>query len=401
MTHKFPKTFSPIKLGNIELKNRIIMAPLTRQSSDDDGTPTDEMTAYYARRARGGVSMVITEGTYTEDKFGCVAYLNQPGCANDKHISAWKKVVDAVHENGSKIILQLMHGGRVSDPRCLYENESPVSASSTKSNGSVLYSDTDEEMYNRGLKPPWPQVNFPKAKEASKEEIKLIANGFAESSERAMKAGFDGVEIHAANGYLYYQFIDPKQNLRTDEYGGSAENNARAVIEAVNLVRQAIGDKKLISVRLSQDGVDDFEGQWPDGVKYAQELGKSFSNSKVDCLHWSSFDWKDNKDVSSNTPMSKIIRESSGLPMIVNGGISEGDDCEEILTSESGDLCAVGRPLFAHPDWPHIIRSGEKYNWIEFDRKYVIKPTYDYSYGYPLDLKKSNWNPDLTIRKQK
>tara|TARA_B100002051_G_C16589294_1_gene561881 strand:- start:336 stop:986 length:651 start_codon:yes stop_codon:yes gene_type:complete len=216
-----------------------------------------------------------------------------------------------------------------------------------------------------------------------------------------MKAGFDGVEIHAANGYLYYQFIDPKQNLRTDEYGGSAENNARAVIEAVNLVRQAIGDKKLISVRLSQDGVDDFEGQWPDGVKYAQELGKSFSNSKVDCLHWSSFDWKDNKDVSSNTPMSKIIRESSGLPMIVNGGISEGDDCEEILTSESGDICAVGRPLFAHPDWPHIIRSGEKYNWIEFDRKYVIKPTYDYSYGYPLDLKKSNWDPDLTIRKQK
>ena len=107
MTHKFPKTFSPIKLGNIELKNRIIMAPLTRQSSDDDGTPTDEMTAYYARRARGGVSMVITEGTYTEDKFGFVAYLNQPGCANDKHISAWKKVVDAVHENGSKIILHL------------------------------------------------------------------------------------------------------------------------------------------------------------------------------------------------------------------------------------------------------------------------------------------------------
>ena len=377
------------------------MAPLTRQSSHDDGTPTDEMTAYYSRRARGGVSMIITEGTYTEDKLGCVAYLNQPGCASEKHISAWKKIVDAVHDNGSKIILQLMHGGRVSDPRCLYENESAISSSSTKSPGSVLYSDTDEEMHNRGISPPWPEVNFPKAREASKEDIKNISIGFAQASERAMKAGFDGVEIHAANGYLYYQFIDPKQNLRTDEYGGSAENNARAVIETVELVRQAIGENKIISVRLSQDGVDDFEGQWPDGVNYASELGKAFKFSNADCLHWSSFDWKDNRDKSSNIPMSKIIKDSSGLPMIVNGGIVEGEDCEEILSSDSGDLCAVGRPLFAHPDWPHIIRSGEKYNWIEFDRKYVIKPSYDYSYGYPLDLKKSIWNPDVSLRKKR
>ena len=401
MSNIFPKTFSNFTLGVLELKNRIMMAPLTRQSSEDDGTPTDEMVAYYARRARGGVSAIITEGTYPTDELGCIAYLNQPGCANSKHVQGWKKVVDAVHENGSKIILQLMHGGRVSDPRCLLEGDSPVSSSSTQSPGAVLYTDTDDEMYDRGISPPWPKVNFPKARELSVEEIKKVAKGFAESAERAMEAGFDGIEIHGANGYLYYQFIDPKQNLRTDQYGGSAENNLRAVNEVSQIVKNIIGKQKALILRLSQDGVDDFQGQWPGGISYAEELGTCLKNSHYDALHWSSFDWKDNRDNNSNIPMPKVLSESSGLPIIVNGGISEGKDIEEIITSGSGVIGAVGRPLFAHPDWPYIIRSGEQYPWIEFDRKYVVKPTYDYKYGYPLDLKKSSWNPDLSKRRKK
>lgn len=399
MSNLFPNTFSPFTLAGKELNNRIVMAPLTRQSAEDDGTPTDEMTAYYARRARGGVGMIVSEGTYTNDEFGCVAYLNQPGCANERHINAWKKVVDAVHENGSLIILQLMHGGRVSDPRCLYKGESPISASATKSDGCVLYSDTDDEMYDRGLNPPWPKVEFPKAREASKFEIKRIAEGFAEAAERGVKAGFDGVEIHGANGYLFYQFIDPKQNLRTDEYGGSPENNIRSSIETCKLVRDAIGKDKIITLRLSQDGVDDFEGSWLGGVNYAKEIGIALKNVDIDALHWSSFDWKNNRDSNSDVPMPKILKEFSGLPMIVNGGIAEGTHIEEIISTNSGDLGAVGRPIFAHPDWAYIIRSGESYPWIEFDRKYVIKPSYDYSYGYPLDLKNTNWDPDLTKRR--
>ncbi len=401
MAAEFPKTFSELKLGAYTLKNRIAMAPLTRQSAEDDGTPTDEMAAYYGRRARGGLSLIITEGTYTTDELGCVAYLNQPGADTERHMEAWKKSVAAAHDRGVPIVLQLMHGGRVSDPRCIYEGESPVSASATQSPGWVLYTDTDDEMHDRGLQPPWPKVTFPPAREATKAEIRRIAEGFAESAKRAVDVGFDGVEIHGANGYLYYQFIDPTQNNRTDEYGGSAENNVRAAKEACQLVRDAIGPDKLIFLRLSQDGVDAFGGRWPDGVKYAAEVGKALADAPVDALHWSSFDWKDNRDPNSDVPMPKVIKEASGLPMIVNGGISEGAHAEEVITSGAGDLVAVGRPLFAHPDWPHIIRSGEAFDWIEFDRKYVIKPPYDYTYGYPLDLKETDWDPDFSKRKKK
>ena len=401
MSELYPQTFSRYVLGSFELKNRVLMAPLTRQSAADDGTPTDEMAAYYARRARGGVSMVITEGTYTNDELGCIAYLNQPGCANRGHVNGWQKTVQAVHDQGVPIILQLMHGGRVSDPRCLYAGEGPVSASTTQSPGAVLYTDTDDEMHDRGLRPPWPRVDFPPAREASIAEIRRIAEGFAESAERAVQAGFDGVEIHGANGYLYYQFIDPRQNLRQDQYGGSPENNVRALVEASRLVRDAIGKDKLITLRLSQDGVDDFEGHWAGGVQYAAELGGALRTAPVDALHWSSFDWQNNRDPASETPMPKVIKEASGLPMIVNGGISEGQHTENIVSSGAGDLCAIGRPIFAHPDWAYIVRSGESYPWIEFDRKYVIKPSYDYSYGYPLDLKNSSWDPDLSKRRKK
>ena len=153
---------------------------------------------------------------------GAIGYLNQPGIANDKHQEGWKKIVEACHEQGAKIILQLMHAGRVADPRTLLENERPVSASNTQSDGWVLYTDNDDELHDRGLEGEWPQVNFPPARSLEENELKIIANDFATAASRAVNCGFDGVEIHGANGYLLYQFTDPKQNLRSDEYGGSA-----------------------------------------------------------------------------------------------------------------------------------------------------------------------------------
>jgi 2,4-dienoyl-CoA reductase-like NADH-dependent reductase (Old Yellow Enzyme family) len=401
MTVTFPKTFSPLKLGAFTLKNRIAMAPLTRQSAEDDGTPTDEMAAYYARRARGGVSLIISEGTWQNDELGCVGYLNQPGCANAKHVKAWRKVTDAVHKHHVPMILQLMHGGRVSDPRCLHEGEAGVSASATQSPGWVLYTDTDAEQHDRAITGPWPKVTFPPARALNKAEIERIAAGFAEGAKRAIEAGFDGVEIHGANGYLLYQFIDPKQNLRSDEYGGSPENNVRFAKLVCQRVRDAIGPNKLVTLRLSQDGVDDFTGAWPEGVRYARAIGAALKDAPVDALHWSSFGWNDNRDPKDKMPMPQAIREASGHKMITNGGIAEGAQAEQAIGSGAADLVAIGRPIFAHPDWPYIIRAGEPYDWVPFDRKYVIKPPYDYALGYPLDLKKSDWTPDLKSRRKK
>ena len=401
MVEQFEAAFSSFKLGKFKLKNRIVMAPLTRQSAEADGTPTDEMAAYYARRARGGVAMIISEGTYQNDELGCKAYLSQPGCANDKHVAGWRKTVDAVHEQNVPILLQLMHGGRVTDPRCLFDDEQPVSASDSQSPGWVLYTDTDDEKHDRGLSGDWPQVTFPPARAASEDEIERIAEGFAEGAARGVEAGFDGVELHGANGYLYYQFIDTKQNKRTDRYGGSPENNVRAAVLACQKVRDAIGPDKIITLRLSQDGVDDFTGAWDGGVDYARAIGEALRDAPIDALHWSSFDWSDNRDSNSDAPMPQVLKEASGLAMIANGGIAEGEHAEHVVTSGAADLCAVGRPLFAHPDWPYIVRAGEPYNWTEFDRKYVVKPSYDYGCGYPLNLTAPDWDPDFSKRRPK
>ncbi|MFT7596111.1 MAG: 2,4-dienoyl-CoA reductase-like NADH-dependent reductase (Old Yellow Enzyme family) [Paracoccaceae bacterium] len=395
----YPTTFSPLQIGPLKLKNRLVMAPLTRQVAELDGTPTDEMAAYYARRARGGVGLIISEGTYEIDELGCKAYLSQPGIANEKHIEGWKKTTQAVHAFGTPIICQLMHGGRVSDPRCLFEGESTVSASDTQSEGWVLYTDNDQEFKDRGMQGDWPQVTFPPARALTEAELEQVADGFAQGAARAIEAGFDGVEVHGANGYLIWQFITPKTNLRTDSYGGSPENNVRFAKMVCQKVRDAIGPDKLITLRLSQDGVDDFMGAWPGGVEYAHAIGAALADCAADALHWSSFDWTDNRDANSDMPMAKAIKEASGKTMLVNGGIADGPGAEAVFDAGAGEAAVVGRPLFAQPDWPHIIRSGIEYPWAEFDRKYVIQPPVDLDVCYPMDRYITEWDPDISKRR--
>ena len=391
MSTLYPTLFSEGKLAGVTLRNRIAMAPLTRQMAQSDGTPTDEMVAYYARRARGGIGLIITEGTYETDELACRTYLSQPGIANDKHVAGWRKVVDAIHEQGAACIAQLMHGGRVVDPRCLAAGESPLTASDTQSDGWVLYTDTDDEKHIRNIDGDWPKVTFGPAKAMTAEQMERVAQGFADGAKRAVEAGFDGVEIHGANGYLLYQFIHPSTNLRTDEYGGSAENRVRFPKMVCQKVRDAIGPDKIITLRLSQDGVDDFMGSWPGGVEDARAIGVALADAAVDALHWSSFDYTDNRDPNSDVPMSNAIKEASGKPVIVNGGIAEGAQAESALTSGAGDFVAIGRPLFTQPDWAFIVRSGMPYNWSEFDRKYVIQPAVDLDKSYPAVIEDPMW----------
>ncbi len=393
MAEVYKRLFSPYTLAGQTIRNRIAMAPLTRQMAEADGTPTGEMVAYYARRARGGAGLIITEGTYEENKLGCRAYLSQPGIVTAKHVKAWRKVTDAVHAHDCRIILQLMHGGRVSDPRVL-GGKAPVSASATQSPGWTLYTDNDYEKKIRNIEGAWPKVTFGPARALTVKEIHAVADGFADGAKRAVEAGFDGVEIHGANGYLLWQFINPKTNQRTDEFGGSPENNVRFAKLVAEKVRRAIGKKKIITLRISQDGVDDFVGAWPGGVKYAAAIGKALKDSGYDALHWSSFNYLDNRDASSPVPMPTVIRKASGLPIITNGGIAEGAQAEAALKSGAADMVAIGRPIFAHPDWPYIVRSGQPYPWCDFDRKYVIRPPLDYAHAYPLGLTDPKWPTD-------
>ncbi len=389
MTEAFSTLFSAIKLGPLTLRNRIAMAPLTRQMADADGTPNEEMAAYYARRARGGLGLIITEGTYEQDAFHSKAYLSQPGIANASHQAGWAKVFDAVHQHDCKIIVQLMHGGRVSDPRVL-NGEPPVSASATQSGGWSLYTDSDYEKEIRAIDGQWNKVTFGPARALTIEEIHQVADGFAAGAKRAVDAGADGVEVHGANGYLLWQFINPQTNLRTDEFGGSPENNVRFAKLVGEKVRAAIGPDKLIVLRLSQDGVDDFVGAWP-GTAYAEAIGVALKGSAYDALHWASFNYLDNRQADDVTPMPTVLRKASGLPMITNGGIADGPQAEAALCSGAADMVAIGRPIFAQPDWPYIVRSGVPYDWATFDRKYVVRPPLDYGIAYPLGLTDPQW----------
>ncbi len=389
MAEAFKTLFSAIQLGPLTLRNRIAMAPLTRQMAEVDGTPNDEMAAYYARRARGGVGLIITEGTYEQDAFQSRAYLSQPGIANASHQAGWARVFDAVHQHDCKIIVQLMHGGRVSDPRVL-NGQPSVSASAMQSGGWTLYTDSDYEKRIRAIDGAWPKVTFGPARALSVAEIHQVADGFAAGAKRAVDAGADGVEVHGANGYLLWQFINPKTNLRTDEFGGSPENNIRFAKLVGDKVRAAIGPDKLLVLRLSQDGVDDFVGAWP-GTAYAEAIGAALKGSAYDALHWASFNYLDNRQTDDATPMPTVLRKASGLPMITNGGIADGPQAEAALTNGAADMVAIGRPIFAQPDWPFIVRSGVPYDWAPFDRKYVVRPPLDYGHAYPLALTDPNW----------
>jgi N-ethylmaleimide reductase len=223
--------FSPVKLGSISLKNRMVMAPLTRNRAGEGGVPHDLNVAYYEQRATAG--LIVTEATPISAM--AHGYPALPGIYNDAQITGWKKVVDAVHAKEGKIVLQLWHVGRISHPSLL-NGELPVAPSAIKPAGKAFT--------YKGL------VDYvePRALDAS--ELPAIVQDYVHATECAFKAGFDGVEIHAANGYLLDQFLRDGSNKRNDNYGGSFENRARLLMEVTQAVVSVAGADK-VGVRLS------------------------------------------------------------------------------------------------------------------------------------------------------
>ena len=215
--------FEPCQLGSVELKNRVVMAPMTRSRSYDDGTPTAMMVDYY--RQRGSAGLIITEGTYTaEDGKG---YCRTPGIVTQAHIAAWKKVVDAVHSQGGKIVLQLMHCGRCSHSENKSVNAETVAPSAIPVDGEVF---TEE-----GMKP------FSPSRALRSDEIPEVVEQFRQATINAYEAGFDGVELHGASGYLPAQFMSAGSNHREDQYGGSLANRIRFILEVLEVVSSVDG----------------------------------------------------------------------------------------------------------------------------------------------------------------
>lgn len=344
MTNTHPALAS-VRLGTFELANRLAVAPMTRVSAAADGTPTDAMADYYAEFARGGFGLVITEGTYT-DTTHSQGYLNQPGLATDTHVAGWRPVTGAVHAAGMPIVAQLMHAGALSQGNS--HGVGTIAPSAVAPRGSML-----EEYGGSGA---WPTPH-----EMNAADIEAVIAGFVDAAARARAAGFDGVEIHAANGYLLDQFLTTYTNHRTDEHGGAVANRIRPAAQIARAVRTAVGADFLVGVRLSQTKVNDFEYRWPGGVRDAEVIFAALADTGIDYLHIASEgrNFIDGARLDDGRTITAAARQVTGLPVIANGGMHEKTQAADVLDDGHADVLSIGRGALANPDLPLRLSSGE------------------------------------------
>lgn len=323
------------RIGKLTLKNRAAVAPMTRVSAYDRGVPTANMARYYAAYAEGGFGLVITEGTYPDTRHS-QAYAKQVGIATDEQQSGWRTVVEAVHKARAPIILQLMHAGALSQ-----HLERTLAPSAIKPRGRMLSDYGGEGPF---LTPG----------AMSEDDIHAAIDGFVAAARRAVEVGFDGVELHGANGYLLDQFITDYTNTRSDGYGGTVENRVRFVAEAISAVREEVGIDFPVGVRLSQGKVNDFSHRWPGGAEDARAIYRAVREAGVDYLHIASEgrNWRETALLSDGRTSTQLAREVTGLPVIANGGMHEPSQAHLVLDEGHADLVALATGAIANPDWP-------------------------------------------------
>jgi N-ethylmaleimide reductase len=323
------KLFNKYKLGNIELNNRIVMAPMTRSRATQN-IPNEMMAEYYRQRSTAG--LIITEGTAPSPNG--LGYARIPGIYNKNQVKGWKKITDAVHQEGGKIFMQLMHTGRVSHPDNMDDGSQVMAPSAVALSGEMW---TDQ----KGMQA------YPVPKEMTLHDIEETENEYVSAAKNAIEAGFDGVELHGANGYLIDQFINTASNKRTDKYGGTMENRARFVIEVAAKVAEAIGPEKT-GIRLSPYGafndMESFEGLEDTFEYIAQELGK-LNLAYIHVVDHSSMG-------APEVPESvkSKIQMAFGGPIIVSGGFNDRTRAEIVIEQGKGDLVAFARPYISNPD---------------------------------------------------
>lgn len=328
--------FSPYQLGKLELANRLVMAPMTRNRAGADGVPTESMTTYYAQRA--GAGLIVTEGT--QPSAVGQGYPNTPGIHTREQAAAWRRVTDAVHADGGRIFLQLMHAGRISHPSLQPGGGLPVAPSAVRPAGQVFTPD--------GLQ------DFVEPRALETDEVAAIVQEYAAAARLAVdEAGFDGVEVHGANGYLPHQFLAEGTNRRTDRYGGSAENRARFLIEVTTAVVDAVGPER-VGVRLSPaNSFNDIVEHETEAVYAAVVAG--LEPLAPAYLHV----------VEGPPAVTEQIRKGWPGTLIVNPAFTLAtttDNLEAVLADGRADLVAVGRAFIANPDLVRRLELGADLN---------------------------------------
>lgn len=329
----------PFLKYDLSLKNRVVMTAMTRNFSDKEHNPTDLMRAYYERRATGGVGLILTEGTIIHPSGD--GYPDVPYIYTDKQVEEWRKIVAVVHKHGTKIFCQLWHCGRISHPDRLNGNL-PVSSSAVRPKGNAPHTQK-------------PMVT-PRALEH--DEIPIVIEMFAQATQKALKAGFDGVEIHGGHGYIIDQFLDSRINQRTDEYGGSVENRCRFALEVTKAVLGIAGPERT-SLRISPSREMGGLYEWPNLAEMLDYLIPQLDTIGLRILDISCAR-SDTVNIYDSTS-GKIVRMARSLwPHIIIAGASlPPEKAEEELQSRLVDLITYGRFILANPDFIKKITNGE------------------------------------------
>jgi len=322
------KLFAPVKLGEIELKNRIVMSPMTRSRAIGN-IPNKLMAEFYKQRSNAG--LIITEGTSPSPNG--LGYSRIPGCFSIEQVEGWKLVTTAVHGEGGKIFLQLMHTGRISHTLNLPEGAQIIAPSAVKAKGQ-MWTDLAQ------------MQDFPVPKAMDDDDLLLTITEYAAAAKHAIDAGFDGVEIHGANGYLLEQFISPVSNIRTDKYGGNIENRCRYVLEVVAAVIESIGADKT-GIRLSPYGVASDMPHYPEIDDTYTYLAEELNKLGIVYLHIVDHTAMGAPEVPLE--IKKIMRTRFKNSVILSGGY-DFKRAEEDVESGFADLIAFGRPFINNPD---------------------------------------------------
>ncbi len=339
------KLFSEVKVGPYTLSHRVVLAPLTRMRAESGAIPGPLMAEYYAQRASAG-GFLISEATIAAPNGN--GYLGAPGLYDDSQIAGWKRVTDAVHAKGAKIFLQLYHAGRQSNSELQPDGGRPVGPSEVP-HGGVAYTDA-------GWVPNTPN------RALETDEIAGIVESFRAAAARGVAAGFDGVELHAANGYLFDQFLQDGSNKRTDIYGGSFENRARLLMEATRAVISVWGSDK-VAVRLGPSGSwGDMSDSDPVGLftYVAEELAK-LNLAYLHLIEPRILGNVENESANPDPVAAQMIRKHYAGTIVAAGGF-DGEKAEAILKAGDADLVAFGRHFIANPDLPERLRRNLSLN---------------------------------------
>lgn len=340
--------FSPIKIGHYHLQNRIFMAPMTRCRSSDGNVPNEMMAHYYAQRASAG--LIITEATQISTRG--IGYPHTPGIHTTAQVKGWKQVTKAVHEKGGRIFLQLWHVGRISHP-AFHNGQLPVAPSAIKPVGSIY---TPEGMKEFVIPHP-----------LSVDEIKNVVQDYVTGAKNAIEAGFDGVEIHGANGYLIDQFLRDGSNHREDAYGGSVENRAKFLLEIVRGIIAAIGSDKT-GVRLSPSGTfNDMKDSDPlSHFSYICEILNEFDLAYLHIIDALEGDIRH----GANVVELSVLREAYKGVLLANGGYTQ-ERGTKTIQSGLADAVAFGARFLANPDLPERFKANAALNTPNPDTFYT------------------------------